>query len=145
MHLDCSWLSVALLGAVAACGEPAGEEVVWELQPAMISFYGDSSIHVPDTASVGAPLLVRVTSYGGGCVRGGITRTTTQGLVAIVEPLDSVVVRQPPNRDCTLELGEYVHSATVQFGVTGTAAVRILGRHNGSTQVFTSERAVQVR
>ena len=151
MILTCSkpWaLSLMAVPFFLACNGPASEvtEPVLEVRPGVLQFYDDLlQVQLPATASVGAPITVTVRTYGGGCIRMGPTWTSVRGLVAVIEPLDSVVSRLPPNWGCTAELGLLEHEATVQFAESGAATVRILGRREPGDSPLSVERTIVIQ
>lgn len=101
----------------------------------------DGSIVVPDTASVGANFVVTFTTSGGGCTKAGWTETRLlDSLTAEIRPYDYYQI--DPSA-CTANLAHFPHAAPVQFGRSGTAAVRVIGAYNDST--ITTTRTVIVR
>lgn len=142
--------AVSLLTApslLACAGSPSQvTEPIVELRRGVLEFYDDAPrIEAPATASVGAPVAVTVRTYGGGCIGRGPTSTAVQGLVAVIEPFDSVVIRLPPNWACTLELRLLEHVATVQFAEPGTATIRILGRREPGDSPLSVERTIVIQ
>jgi hypothetical protein len=131
--------------AVLACTQAATEPVV-ELRRGVLEFHGDPPhVQAPATASLGTPVIVTVRTYGGGCIKAGPTSAAVQGLVAVIEPFDSVVTRLPPNWACTQELRLLSHVTTLQFADRGTATIRILGRREPGDSPLSIERTIVVQ
>jgi hypothetical protein len=119
----------------AACGT---DDSVVEL--GRIEFYHDPPvIEAPASAAVGEQFLLRVMSYGGGCI--SLERTdvelTNEG--ADFLPFDR---RHIPgeNEACTLDLRLYPHEATLAFDSTGSKTIRIHGRRVN----FQVDEAIQI-
>lgn len=75
-------------------------------------------------ASVRRPGTVRVVTFGNGCFRQGHIDVSIDGLVALVEPYDSVCV----GCGACLDIGRtFTHVATLPFSDPGVATVRIIG------------------
>lgn len=120
--------------------------VVQERRVGTISHYADPvRIEVPESVARGESFVVKVTTYGGGCIAKGDTDVQTEGLDVRVTPYDWETVRMPPNTVCTMELRLYQHTATLRFDQPGTARITIRGREKPSGQVLTVERKVTVR
>src|SRR6266545_4892010 len=112
-----------------ACSPPQITEPVVALLPAVLELDGRPvDIQTPATASVGVPITLTFFTVGGGCTRTGPTSTSVQGLVAVIEPFDSVVTELPPNWGCPMDLRGLEHTATVRFAAAGTASIRVVGR-----------------
>lgn len=114
-----------VLGAavIASCaGLPAGAR---DRDPAMIIFHGDTAtIESPDTVTVGEPFRVRITTFGGGCIR------RTAG--AEILPREGVIEIRPYNHDtggpiCTRELMFLVHEIDVRAESAGPVVLRVIG------------------
>jgi hypothetical protein len=114
---------------LASSCSPGITEPVVALLPAVLEFDGRPvDIPTPATASVGMPITVTFRSAGGGCTRTGPTTASVQGLVAVIEPFDSVVTKLPPNWGCPMILRALEHTATVRFAAPGTATIQVVGR-----------------
>jgi len=121
-------------------------EPVVALLPAVLELDGRPvDFQTPATASVGAPITLMFYTIGGGCTRTGPTSTSVQGLVALIEPFDSVVTQLPPNWGCTMELRGLEHTATVRFAAAGTATVRVDGRGESGDTTLVIERTVVIQ
>ena len=91
----------------------------------VIDFYGDPIvIEHADTFTLGSSNSVAVRTYGGGCIRQGVSEVTIRGLTAVIEPFDSVHVAA---QVCTSDLQLFRHIVAVPFIERGTAIVRIVG------------------
>jgi hypothetical protein len=133
--------SLALAALVAAaCPSPFSADT--ERRRAIIVL-GDAApeVEVPATATVGAPFTVKVTSYGGGCVRADRTEVGVSGSVATVEPYQVI----EKGRACTADLRTDVNIASIRFDTPGTAKVVFRGLNNAANEVITVERTVQVQ
>jgi hypothetical protein len=134
---------VGLLGAAVACPT----EVEWELRRGVLEFMGyPVDVTVPDTVPVNTPASITVRTYGGGCILGEAgEEVSVEGLLAVVEPYDSVWVGSP---GCRADLRIFGHIAQVQFGQQGTATVRVVGlfvsEDGGTETVMTVERTIVV-
>lgn len=130
---------------IAACaGLPSVDS---NRAPAVIVFFGDTStIASPDTVEVGAPFTVRVTTFGGGCVRSTAGADVTGG--------DGVIEIRPYNHDtggpiCTSDLMFLTHEVDVRATAAGPLVIRVIGTRreaNLPAAVFTRlERGIFVR
>jgi hypothetical protein len=139
----CAALLTTLLGCRSITG---ADEIRRERRLGVIAFYGDPvQIAAPDTVAVGAPAVVVVTTYGGGCISQGETEITAAGLVAEVRPYDYFVTRLPSNGACPDVLYVYEHVATLRFWRAGRATVRVVGREEPGNTPRTVERTIVVR
>jgi hypothetical protein len=153
-----AWLSL-LLPALFACSsatEPTADSpaetrelsngMVQERRIGTIVHYRDPvRVEVPESVARGESFVVKVTTYGGGCIAKGDTEVRTEGFDVRVTPYDWEVVRTPPNTACTDDLRLYQHTATLRFDQPGTIRVTIRGREKPSGQVLTVERKTMVR
>lgn len=133
--------SLALLAlTAAACPSPFGPDT--ERRLAVIEL-GDEAprVEVPATATAGTPFQVRVTSYGGGCIRAGRTEVRVSGSTATVEPYQIITKHDV----CTADLRIDVNTASVRFDAPGTATVVVRGLNDAANQVITVERTVRVQ
>ena len=80
-----------------------------------------------------------------GCTRTGPTSTAVDGLVAVIQPFDSVVTELPPNWGCPMDLRGLEHTATVRFAAAGTATVQVLGRRERGDSALIIERTVVIQ
>ena len=125
------WLRVCRFSAlfIGGCSQQGGVTAPSPgLQPGILELYGESpEIAIPDTVSRGQTLIVTVLTYGGGCVRRGPTDAHVEGLLAVVEPYDTVL-NGGRGGVCTTELRQFSHQVTLRFEASGTARVRGVGR-----------------
>lgn len=131
-------LALAALAA-AACTSPFGST---ERRLAVIEL-GDGApqVEAPATATAGTPFEVRITSYGGGCIRAARTQVRLGASTATVEPYQII----EHGRACTADLRTDVNTATVRFDTPGTAKVVFRGLNDAADEVITVERTVQVQ
>ena len=121
-------------------------EPVVALLPAVLELDGRPvDIQTPATASVGGPITLTFYTVGGGCTRTGPTSTAVDGLVAVIQPFDSVVTELPPNWGCPMDLRGLEHTATVRFAAAGTATVQVLGRRQPGDSALIIERTVVIQ
>jgi hypothetical protein len=110
----------------------------------VIEFYDDPIvIEHPDTLALGSTGSVAVRTYGGGCVRQGMSEVTIDGLTAVIEPFDSVHVAAQVV--CTSELRLFRHVVAVPFTERGTAILRIVGLSQPDDHDITVTRLVVVQ
>ena len=137
----------AILAAACSlgCGVFSTEpEIRWELRPGTVEFYDQPiTIEVPEAATVGAPVVVTVGTFGGGCTAQGPTEVTVSGLAATVQPLDSSIVPFP-DLACTEELLVFEHRVELRFAEPGVATVRVLGRREPGGGPFEAERTIVI-
>jgi hypothetical protein len=133
---------IALLGAAVACPT----EVEYEVRRGTLEYYGfPADVTVPDTVPVNTPAPIVVKTYGGGCIFAKASEeVSVEGLLAVVEPYDSVRVATV----CRANLRTFSHTADVQFDQQGTATVRVVGlfvsEYGGIESVMTVERTIVV-
>lgn len=113
---------------------------------ATIRGYGEAAVvTVPATARAGEPVVVGVTTYGGGCVREDTTVTTVVGVRADVVPYQLVYTPRA-NEACTLELRINARQVRLTFGTPGPAQVVVTGRVAGpGDSLVRIVRAIDVR
>jgi hypothetical protein len=137
-------LLLLLVACVAACGG-LGVDDRYELRRGTIDPYfniwKDTTLFVPQETSVFEPVTVRVITEGGGCVRKGPTEVGVDGLMATIEPYDSVCV----GCVCTRELFSIEHVAVFQYAETGQGTVRIVARLAPGDTVATVQYSMMVR
>lgn len=135
-------LLVAPFFAMSCVFEPS-ESDEWELRRGVIEFYGDPIvIEHPDILVLGSSDSVAVRTYGGGCIRQGVSEVTINGLTAVIEPFDSVHVAA---QVCTSELRLFRHVVVVSFTERGTAVLRIVGLSQPADDEITVIRHVVVQ
>jgi hypothetical protein len=142
-------MSLAILWLLAACAAAEPEESALlrqgERGPAVLAFYGDTaSVEMPESTRVGEPTTVRVTSFGGGCIRPDSTESEVSGLTAVVRPYRLEPTQLPPNTFCPANLRFDQNVVQVRFSQAGRARVRILGLARPGDQPFVIERELQV-
>jgi len=98
-------------------------------------------VHVPDTATVGVPFEVSVTTYGGGCISFGRTSVAYTSGAIDIRPYD-VDSRADV---CTDELIRFEHTAQVTVNSSGTWVVRFHGREVPPDSVIVIERSTYAR
>lgn len=106
------------------------------LQPGIIRFADEPIlITVPPEAAVGTPIVIHLTTYGGGCMWKGPTETTVTELTVIVAPFDDV--RIPDSGTiCPAHIATFKHSAEVTFERAGEASVAVRGREWPGNESF---------
>ena len=117
---------VVMAVALAACTDDGEDSVV---EPGQLEFYDmPARIEAPTTAQVGEPVIVRLETYGDGCIEFASTEVTASATAADVRPLDRRLI---PGGDggCTLILKMIAHEATLTFDTPGTKIVTVHGRH----------------
>ena len=140
------WVGSALAGCVVALGacnlptDPSDERNIGTIQ---FTEADPVRIEAPATAPAGTSFEVRVTTYGGGCIRQGDTEVQTDGLRSTITPFD-VNVTPPAGGACTDDLRLYQHVAQVRFDAAGEARVIIRGYSRTLDRIITVERTVIV-
>ena len=99
----------------------------------------------PNHGISGVPITLAFYTVGGGCTRTGPTSASVDGLVAVIQPFDSVVTELPPNWGCPMDLRGLEHTATVRFASAGTATVQVLGRRQPGDSALIIERTVVIQ
>lgn len=143
---------LALVALTAACDSgaspfPFPNEPVYAVRPGIVSFHGeDVRIELPTSTEVGTPVMVKVFTFGGGCLatRRSSTRLTTNGLDVRIEPFDTAQVFLPEGWACTGNLTRIPHEVQVTFDRSGAATVEILGRRLPENESFTVRRTIVV-
>ena len=141
-------LRFVALSTFLACNRSAQQltEPVIALLPGVLELDGTRlPIETPATASVGVPIAITVYTVGGGCTRMGPTTSSVQGLIAVVEPFDSVVTQLPPNWGCPMDLRGLEHATTVQFDAAGAATIRFVGRTEPGDTALVIERSIVIQ
>ena len=112
----------------------------WTIRLGQFSDTTSAGITTPAVFHVGVPDTVSIHTVGNGCVRLANTTVTVQGLLATIQPVDSIMIRDV----CTDQLATFTHKAAVTFQQAGTATIRILGRNDFVTNI-TVERTATVQ
>ena len=95
---------------------------------------------LPDSAYVGVPFAVTVTTFGGGCDRADGAEVRTSGLLADITPYDLLPA---PGTICIAILRTLPRSVELTFMTPGSGVVRVHGR--GPNGNVTLQRSVTVR
>ena len=80
-------------------------------------------IIVPEEASVGEPVTIKVMTFGNMCALKGHTEVSVEALVATIEPFDWTCVGGTPDRG----LKHFEHTIRLQYAEPGQATVWIVG------------------
>ena len=123
----------ALTGSVlvGGCGDKPSE--VMEIQtpgqqPGILKLYSDSvRIKVPDTAVIGLPTPVQITTYGGTCISNGHDEVSHEGLAVDISVFDNVI-EPGPGEVCGLALKLLNHQVDLVLSEVGNASIRVHGR-----------------
>lgn len=138
---------VAAFALFSGCSGPPYpfDRTHYERRPGTLIHYSDPlQIQIPGSVTAGVPFIVRVTTYGGGCMKQGDTTTEVAGLSAAVRPYDYVAVKLPKNTGCPDILLFYPHQATLTFQQAGTAVVRVHGWRQPEGEAITVDRRITV-
>lgn len=131
-----------LVVALQGCAWPTG--VGEERRVATISYYGDPvRIELPTTVSRGENFTVRVTTYGGGCIRKGNMVVELAASAAELTTYDHEV-SHTMGGVCTDDLRLYEHTATMRFHNPGTARITVHGVERPSGKMISVERMLLV-
>lgn len=142
MRLVISALVVALLALSGRCTPTEPDRP--ERRPGTLEFYGDSArIQVPDSVTTGTPFEVRVTTYGGGCMRKGEVEVFVRGGTVDIRPYDYEPV--PGTRACPDILVLYNHTALVTLADPGEATIQVHGWKEPQKAFFTVTRSTIAR
>ena len=137
----------AALG-LAACDLFGPDETVYEVRVGTIEFHRDSAVtEIPDTVSAGRPFLLRVRTYGGGCISPGHTEVVVNESVTPevrLTPFDIEAVDLPRNTVCTSDLQLYDHAALVTLNRVGPATVQIIGWQKPNEKRITVSKQIVV-
>ena len=108
---------------VGACGP---DETV---EPSALQYdnYGPIILR-PDTATVGRPVTISVTTFGYPCRHMGSTDVTVSGDGALIEPFD-VYVDPGEHGACIRIVSVFRHEASVSFDTPGLKTLVFRGRH----------------
>jgi hypothetical protein len=139
-YLRRALLSVAPILAISCTVEPS-EGNAWELRRGIVDFSGDPIvIEHADTFALGTGGSVAVRTYGGGCIRQGVSEVAVSGLTAVIEPFDSVHIAA---QACTRELRLFRHVVAVRFTERGSAILRIVGvSHPADDEIIVTRHVV---
>lgn len=88
----------------------------------VLSVWHDRDVEIPDSARVGVPTTVRVTTtHSDACVRTAGTELNVSDLVATVRPHDFIGTAMP----CGAAVTEIQHETAITFLRRGVATIRI--------------------
>jgi hypothetical protein len=105
-----------------ACASAACDDSVVEV--GVIEFHNDPVvIQVPGAVKRGESALVRITTYGGGCVSMEDTEISATGDGVVITPYD-----RRKSGTCTHVLLRFGHEASVSFDTLGPKTVLVNGR-----------------
>ncbi len=143
----CAYLALTagvVLGAACTGSGDFATEPRLEARRGVIQFFEDTvRITLPDTVSANVAANISVLTHGGGCISQGETRVSVDGLLAVIEPFDSIVVGD--DLVCTLELRVFTHTVLLQFGQTGIATARVIGIREPGGDTISVDRTFVVR
>jgi hypothetical protein len=138
----------AVLGFSAGCDLFAPDEIVREVRVGTIHHYQDSiATELPDTVSAGRPFLLRIRTYGGGCILKGDTEVVVNESVppqVQLTPFDYEAVDFPRHTGCTDELSSFDHVALATLNRVGPATVQIIGWQKPNARVLTVSKQIVV-
>lgn len=136
---------VASFGVLlVACGEAVAPDPrpQTELRPGAVLLESDAFLVVPDTVEAGSPFVVKVTTFGDGCTRKGVTELTVVSENHIrVAPMDLVTT----GTGCLAILVTPEHTAELVFSEPGLGLVTIRVRDPRTDEVVDLRREVVVR
>jgi hypothetical protein len=136
-------LAIALVVTGLACESVSGPGDTIT-RPATLEHFGDGpNLTVPANATVGVPLHVTFTTYGGGCVQRATNTLSVSARVANIRSRQREYIPRQ-FQACTDELRVEANDVAVTFGSPGTALVRVFGRAMPGATPLTLERQVIV-
>ncbi|GAC1682843.1 MAG: hypothetical protein NVS9B3_00560 [Gemmatimonadaceae bacterium] len=101
-------------------------------------------VDIAQSATVGTPVGVDVTTYGGGCMAEDATVVKTIGLHADVVPYQQIYTPLA-GQACTMDLRVTRRHENIVFTTAGTATVRVVGRAVPGDSLIVVERSVTIR
>ncbi|MDF1505634.1 hypothetical protein [Roseisolibacter sp. H3M3-2] len=125
---------LALVAALLAACSSSSTAVGGREEPALLRLGEQvARVDVPDAATLGTPLVVTVTTFGGGCVREAaraevVPLHATQGGAAAVRLFN----RHTGGEACTDDLRFIEHRVAVPVTSAGTLQLRIEGAARGA-------------
>jgi hypothetical protein len=139
----------ALLVGTSACDLFYPDEAVSERRLATIDYYSEQqAVEVPDTVSAGRVFLVRIRTFGGGCISKGDTEVAVEEQASTprveITPHDYELVELPRNTGCTDDLRTYDHWALPLLNRVGVATVVFCGRRKPENDQITVTKSVFV-
>ncbi|MDO5505900.1 MAG: hypothetical protein Q4F49_06385 [Pseudoxanthomonas suwonensis] len=129
---------------------------IWRQVPAVIALLDGTGqltrdVHAPPRVRAGQPLMVDVTSYGGGCESQGTGQVSVEGMEADIRVFDYTDVSPPTpgfehvDRICTTGLKVFRKRFAVQFQRSGDALVRVHGVRRAAGQLDTTTEVLEFR
>ena len=113
-------------------------------RPATLEHFGDGpSLTIPATVTVGVPLHVTFTTYGGGCVERATNTLSVSALVADIRSQQREYIPREFEA-CTSELRIEQNDVAVAFDRPGTGLIRVFGRRMPGATPLTLEAQVTV-
>lgn len=140
-----TWFAMALLMAVAASAACDGGRryrdemaVIAVGSDGSLGFEAGVQVALPDTVAVGRAALIKIRTYGGGCLirnpqRGGKTFVSVKGREAVIVPWDRIDLGPTSptvNWNCADVLTYWTREVPAVFHERGTASVTIRGISN---------------
>jgi hypothetical protein len=140
-----AWLTMVAIGCVG-CERDVYLEVrsivAWDdvMDSAVV-------IEVPDTFEVGVPATVRFNSYSSACDRAAPTPVEITGLVAVIQPYDSVLTWSSTWACRREPVSLLPHAVPIEFRESGQATIKLTGiwRHYNWDLLWTYDTTVVVR
>jgi hypothetical protein len=113
------------------------------MRPGVLEFYGDS-VHatIPSTAAAGSAAVIRVLTWGDGCLRMGQTDVSITGRRVVIRPYDLI---PDPATVCNMILLAVEHEAEVQLSEAGTWDIAIHGTRMPGDERIVARRYISVR
>jgi hypothetical protein len=148
--LLCSRRGWALgLALVAACSNSGASDPSAppdaQSGPAFLAFYGASAtVDLPASARLGDTVLVRFTTFLGGCLDRGPTTVTLTAMLAEIRPTRRARPDLAPDPACAAVLAATPNVVPVVFTTPGTARILVVGRAEPGDRPLLVERQVLV-
>lgn len=113
-------LVVLLVSSAGGCADDSHLEI------GVIDYYGESDgvLEAPATAHVGDAVVVRVLTFGNGCVVAAYLDDDAEGRTVTLTPYDQISSEDI----CTDELNRLVHERELAFDAPGTWTLVVHGR-----------------
>lgn len=90
----------------------------------------EPTVVAPETARAGQEFQVTITTIGSGCEEQGDEGVILGNRIANIHVYDFTTATKP-GVACTLIFKQFKHTVTLSFAETGTANIRVWGRHTG--------------
>lgn len=118
-------LSIAAVFASLACDYGEATDGTRELRPGVLEHFGDPvRIEIPPRVAAGAPFLLTVHTYGGGCLEEGPTEEIRSDDRIVIRPLDRFV---STDGVCTSDLRVYAHEVSLTLEDPGVVEILVQG------------------